>query len=148
MKVPSDNAVTFPRGAKLTRALGLVIVAVHLLGCGSSGGLTRVVVNGNVKLDGQPVEHGQIRFIPQAGTNGPVYIQEIVKGAYSCNRAGGVPVGQHRIEILVWDPLVPLPTGPGQPNPRQLAPEKYNTKSELTATLDDSTNPVVKDFDL
>jgi hypothetical protein len=49
---------------------------------------------------------------------------------------------------LAWDPSVPFPTGPGQVTPKQLAPKKYNEESELVVTLDDSTNPVVKDFDL
>jgi hypothetical protein len=148
MPPSSKEASADERGARLRQALGLALVAVHLAGCGSSDGLTRVVVEGNVKLNGSPVEKGQIRFIPQIGTKGPVYLQDIVDGKYVCDRAGGVPVGQHRVEILAWDPSVPFPKGPGAPTPKQLAPEKYNVKSELTMTLDDSTNTVVKDFDL
>ena len=125
-----------------------MIVAIHFIGCGRSDGLTRVVVNGNVRLSGSPVERGQIRFIPHVDTAGPVTIEEILDGEYSCERSGGVPVGQHRVEILAWDPSVPFPTGPGQPTPKQLAPKKYNVDSELVVTLDDSSNPVVKDFDL
>ena len=75
-------------------------------------------------------------------------IAEILDGKYSCKHAGGVPIGEHRVEILAWDPTVPLPTGPGQKTPNQLAPKKYNVESEIVVTLDDSTNPVVKDFDL
>jgi hypothetical protein len=144
----SNDANAFKRIAGVRQALGLALVAVHLVGCGSSDGLTRVVVEGDVRLNGSPVTKGQIRFIPEVGTKGPVYIQEILNGEYSCDRAGGVPAGQHRVEILAWDPSVPFPKGPGAPTPKQLAPEKYNVKSELTITLDDSTNPVVKDFDL
>jgi hypothetical protein len=59
-----------------------------------------------------------------------------------------VPVGQHRVEILAWDPKVPFPTGPGQAAPKQLIPKKYNVDSQLIVTLDDSSNPVVKDFNL
>jgi hypothetical protein len=133
---------------KLAHSLSLVFIAIQLAGCGRSDGLTRVVVNGNVTLGGSPVERGQIRFIPDVDTAGPVTIEEILNGKYSCERTGGVPVGQHRVEILAWDPSVPFPTGPGQATPKQLAPKKYNEESELVVTLDDSTNPVVKDFDL
>ena len=105
-------------------------------------------VNGNVRLGGSPITRGQIRFIPHVDTAGPVTIEEIQEGKYSCQRSGGVPVGQHRVEILAWDPSVPFPTGPGQLTPKQLAPKKYNVDSELVVTLDDSSNPVVKDFDL
>jgi hypothetical protein len=136
------------RGMKLLHSLGVVIVASHLAGCGRSDELTRVVVTGTVRLNGSPVTRGQIRFIPHVGTQGPVTIQEIHDGAYSCERLGGVPVGEHRVEILAWDPSIPFPTGPGQPTPAQLAPGKYNVDSELVVSLDDSSDPVVKDFDL
>jgi hypothetical protein len=144
----SRDANAKERRASARQALGLALVAVYLLGCGARDGLTRVVVKGDVRLNGSPVTKGQIRFIPQVGTKGPVYIQDIVDGKYTCDRAGGVPIGQHRVEILAWDPSVPFPKGPGAPTPKQLAPEKYNVKSELTISLDNSTNPVVKDFDL
>jgi hypothetical protein len=148
MRPNSKDASALERGARVRQALALALVAGHLVGCGSSDGLTRVIVKGDVRLNGSPVEKGQIRFIPQVGSKGPVYLQDILDGKYVCDRAGGVPVGQHRIEILAWDPSVPFPKGPGAPTPKQLAPEKYNVKSELTITLDDATNPVVKDFDL
>jgi hypothetical protein len=136
------------RCMKLPQSLCFAIVAIQLVGCGRSDGVTRVVVNGNVRLDGAPVERGQIRFIPDVDTAGPVTIQEISDGEYSCQRSGGVPVGKHRVEILAWDPSVPFPTGPGQATPKQLVPKKYNEESQLVVTLNDSTNPVVKDFDL
>jgi len=143
-----NEALSKFRRMKLPQALSFAIVAIHLVGCGRSDGLTRVVVNGNVRLDGAPVERGQIRFIPDVDTAGPVTIQEISDGEYSCQRSGGVPIGKHRVEILAWDPSVPFPTGPGQATPKQLVPKKYNEESQLVVTLDDSTNPVVKDFDL
>lgn len=135
-------------GMKLSQSLCAVVVAIPFVGCGDSDELTRVVVTGNVRLSGAPVARGQIRFIPQVGTAGPVTIQEIRDGEYSCERLGGVPVGQHRVEILAWDPSVPFPTGPGQATPEQLIPKEYNVDSQLVVSLDDSSNPVTKDFDL
>jgi hypothetical protein len=147
--IPHFNEVIAKlRCMKLPQTLSFAIVAIHFVGCGRTDGLTRVVVNGNVRLGGAPVERGQIRFIPDVDTAGPVTIQEISDGEYSCQRSGGVPVGKHRVEILAWDPSVPFPTGPGQATPKQLVPKKYNEESQLVVTLDDSTNPVVKDFDL
>jgi hypothetical protein len=136
------------RCVKLLHSLGFVIIVIHVVGCGRSDGLTRVVVNGNVRLGGTPIERGQIRFIPNVDTPGPVTIEEIRDGEYSCKRSGGVPVGQHRVEILAWDPKVPFPTGPGQATPKQLVPKTYNVDSQLVVVLDNSSNPVVKDFDL
>jgi hypothetical protein len=136
------------RWKRLLQCLSVSFLATCFVGCGPSDGIRRVVVSGNVRLGGSSVVHGQIRYIPQVGTKGPVSIAEILDGKYSCNRSGGVPIGQHRVEILAWDPTVPLPMGPGQKTPAQLAPKKYNTESEIVVTLDDSANPVVKDFDL
>jgi hypothetical protein len=148
LRLDTSDLIQMLRCMKSPLPLLTVIVAIHFVGCGSSDGLTRVVVTGNVRLSGSPVVRGQIRFIPQVGTQGPVFIEEIHDGKYACRRSGGVPVGQHRVEILAWDPTVPLPTGPGQKTPDQLVPEKYNVDSELIVTLDDSSNPVAKDFDL
>jgi hypothetical protein len=136
------------RCMKLPECLGVAFLAIHLVGCGPSDGIKRVVVKGTVNLGGSSVVHGQIRFIPHVGTKGPLSIAEILDGKYSCRKSGGVPIGQHRVEILAWDPTVPFPTGPGQKNPNQLVPKNYNVESQIVVTLDDSANPVVKDFDL
>ena len=108
----------------------------------------RVEVTGEVKLQGQLVADGQIRFIPQKGTAGPITIEPIKGGKYACKYGGGVPIGEHRVEIRAWDPKVPEPVGPGALPRPQLAPEKYNTKSELTLTLNGSSGAITKDFEL
>lgn len=128
--------------------LALVVAAIHLVGCGSSDGIARVEVEGNVSLGGVPVTRGQIRFVPDEGTQGPVTIEEVRDGRFTCRHEGGVPIGQHRVEILAWDPSAPFTFGPGQKTPDQLVPEKYNVDSELVVTLDGSSNPVVKNFEL
>jgi hypothetical protein len=143
-----DDPTTMAPSRRCSCLLAIAIAATQCIGCGRSDGLTRVEVTGNVRLGGSPITRGQIRFIPHVDTAGPVTIEEIQNGEYSCQRAGGVPIGQHRVEILAWDPSVPFPTGPGQLTPKQLAPKKYNVDSELVVTLEDSSNPVVKDFDL
>jgi hypothetical protein len=143
-----DQPIAIARSIRCQWLLAMAIAAVHFAGCGPSDGLTRVVVNGEVRLNGSPIERGQIRFIPNVDTAGPVTIEDIHNGEYSCQRSGGVPIGQHRVEILGCDPKVPFPTGPGGLTPKQLVPKKYNVDSELTVTLDDESDPVVKDFEL
>lgn len=143
-----DGAAAKLRCARCRWCAAIGVLVIYFVGCGPSDGITRVEVNGNVQLDGSPVVRGQIRFVPEVGTLGPVTIEEIREGRYSARHDGGVPVGTHRVEILAWDPTVPFSFGPGQKTPDQLVPAKYNDNSELTVTLDDSTNPVVKDFDL
>lgn len=82
----------------------LVLVGMLVLpaGCGSDG-LHRVVVTGSINLNGAPIDDGQIRFIPEIGTVGPLTVAPIRQGQYRCDVNGGVPMGTHRIEILAWD---------------------------------------------
>jgi hypothetical protein len=132
--------------------LNITLTAMSLLlaaaGCGRGDGLTRVVVSGNVSLDGTPVEDGQIRYIPVDATAGPVTIAPIRQGIYVCDARGGVPVGKHRVEILVWDPKVPQPKGPGGDPRPQWAQPKFNTKSELTAVIEEGDGTFTNDFKL
>jgi hypothetical protein len=125
----------------------LALALVSFAGCGKSDGPVRVVVVGAVTLNGQSVEDGQIRYIPIDGTVGPITIAKIVGGQYTCDDKGGVPVGNHRVEILAWDPKAPI-GGRGEPPRPQLAPEKYNEKSELKATIEETGSRVAKNFDL
>ena len=113
-------------------ALTLVVV-----GCGKRDGIERVLVSGNVTFRGEPLEKGQIRFIPTDGTSGPITVEPIVDGYYTSEDVGGVPVGEHRVEILGYDAEVyaKAPKGPGSPAIPQLLPKKYNRESELKATL-------------
>ncbi len=54
-------------------------------GCGQSRP-DYVLVSGEVTFDGQPIEVGQIRFNPVAGTSGPITISEIRQGRYSTEK--------------------------------------------------------------
>ena len=117
-------------------------------GCGGDG-IPRGVVSGEVRLGGRPVMEGHIRFIPQTETPGPLTIAAVRDGKYLCDIGGGVPLGKHRVEILAWDPTkVPVITGPGAPARPQLVPAKYNKQSELVVTIDNASEPNVRNFDL
>ena len=130
-------------------ALGMASVLVSVSqGCSRGDGLNRVIVAGTVTLDGTPAEDGQIRFIPQHNTPGPTSVSPIQHGRYECKDFGGVPAGEHRVEILIWDPKAPKPTGPGQAPRPQWAPEKYNQTSELMATVDASRDMKTTDWNL
>jgi hypothetical protein len=122
--------------------------ATMAVGCGRGDGLTRVVIEGTVKFEGAPVEDGQIRYAPIENTSGPVTISPIREGKYICDQRGGVPVGKHRVEILVWDPKVPAPRGPGSPPRPQWASPKFNTKSELVETIEAGGGKAQKNFEL
>ena len=69
-------------------------------GCGGRDALPMVVVHGTVTCGGEPVERGEIRFVPIEGTPGPLSAGLISKGEYQIDVRGGVPAGRHRVEIV------------------------------------------------
>jgi hypothetical protein len=125
---------------RIARIVALA-VATLTVGCGGSD-LDRIPVAGRVTFNGEAVAKGQIRFIPQSGTKGPVTVEPINEGQYATDKTGGVPIGSHRVEIRGYDAheYATAPTGPGSPPIKQLLPAKYNTASELSATLDPNSD--------
>lgn len=137
-------------------ALGVVCCS-FVAGCGSSGP-PKAEVSGTVTIDGEPVEHGTIAFIPAEGTQGPVSGATIQDGAYETPPGGGPVPGMHRVEITARRAAksVEVPgaagvtSGPSAASTVQVMemyiPAKYNTKSELTLDVREGENS--KDFDL
>lgn len=89
-------------------ALGL------LAGCGDSGP-RRVAVEGTVTLDGKPLAHKGLMFIPQPGTPGNGAADTTDKdGKYSLvavvfgstRDMPGIPPGRYR--VIVYEPLIPI----------------------------------------
>ena len=113
-----------------------VACLLTLTGCGDSDDLAGIHVSGIVTLAGQPVEDGQIRFLPEAGTTSPVVIEAIENGLYTTKGSRGVPPGQYRVEILAFDPAIPTPSSADDPPRRQLLPARYNDRTELRLTVE------------
>lgn len=125
---------------------GLALLVAGLVGCG--GGSGRSGVQGTVSYGGEPVDNGTIGFVGADGAraNGP-----IVDGKYSLDAERGPAPGKNKVEIY-WNKK----TGKKIPTPgdadvmmeetKQLLPDRYNTKTELTADITTSSNKV--DFDL
>ena len=120
-----DMLVDFSRG------LLFLLVSVALLtlaGCGG-GGPAEYAVTGTVTFDGQPVEKGEIRFLP-AGTQGTAYAGAIVNGKFECK----VTEGQKRVEMSATrEAATPAPDG--LPDYVSYIPAEYNTQSTLTAEV-------------
>lgn len=136
--------------------LSVVLVLAAFAGCRDKGNLKTVVVKGEVKYAGQPIEEGLIRFSPIDGTTGPANIARIRQGRYEMAARGGVPVGKHRVEIRAFKETAgaqPLPEGipgaeQGVPSKSQFLPPKYNSKSILKITIPPGSLKITKDFDL
>ena len=124
------------------------IVSIAVAGC-SKAEIQKNKISGQVKYNSQPVEKGEIRFIPKGDTKGPMASTAIANGNYVVNAAGGVPVGAHRVEIFAHVELPkPANAPPIAPTPRlQYIPDKYNTKSELEFVVE-AGKASTADFDL
>ncbi len=128
-------------------ACGLVLASLTLAGCGGGEtGPKMHTVNGTVTFDGNPVEKGRIQFRSIDG--GKAYSSEIVEGKYSLQ----AEAGEVKVEIVASRNIPGKfdnsnPDEEPQPVGEMYIPAKYNTKSELTATIkEDGENSIP--FDL
>jgi hypothetical protein len=132
----------------------LAAVAIFVAGCRHDGP-ERVPVSGTVTYRGEPVKLGRIRFLPKPGTEAPISGAEIHDGKYDVLK-GGIPVGNHRVEIVAHRgpeqqggaPAQPM-GGPNMtPAMDQYLPEKYNAKTELEISIPSGSGRITKDFEL
>lgn len=112
------------------KSMALLVVLglmVPLLGC---GGPTEIVVKGTVTFEGEPVETGEILFIPADG-EGPVGAGPITNGEFSFVATPGAK----KVEITA-NKVGDKPAPDGLPNYIPYIPKKYNTATTLTATVE------------
>jgi hypothetical protein len=84
----------------LTAILACSAVFLVTAGCNKAAqGPIRAGIQGHVKLDGQPVEHGSILFTPVKGVRGTTAGGPIEDGRYVLQIASGPSLGMNRVEI-------------------------------------------------
>lgn len=124
---------------KCAWTLGL-LAALVTTGCSKSGP-SRSDVTGTVTLDGQPVEEGEVLFIPADGV-GPSDACPIVAGEFK----GEVAPGSKRVEINATKDTGEV-AADGLPDYRNVIPAQYNSESTLTAEIGEGkASPIT--FDL
>lgn len=130
------------------RLLLSTLLLALVTGCSQSAP-NRVIVEGRVSYNDEPVANGQISFIPTEANPGPVSGGPIKDGKYVAQARGGVPLGKHRVEITAYRPMKSTggPVGEGLPA-EQYLPSQFNQRSELTALVEPAPNPKTLDFDL
>jgi hypothetical protein len=130
------------------KILLLAATIVAVAGCSQSVS-DRIVVEGKVSYNGEPVANGQIYFYPTEENPGPVSGGPIKDGKYVAQARGGVPLGKHRVEITAFRPMKTsgATLSEGMP-PEQYLPSQFNQRSELTALVEPAPNPKSLDFDL
>ncbi len=124
--------------------LAAITVAIFVTGCGSADtGPPRYAVKGTVTLDGAPLSHGTIQFQSTDNVYGNT-MAEVLQGSFSIPQKSGPVAGEYRILISSID-KIPAPTDPDEamrqaelPPPAEKIAEKYNSKTELAATVSES----------
>ena len=120
------------------------LVLLISAGCNSKYEST---VSGTVRLDGNPVDHGNIAFEPRDG--GKMATSVIgVGGHYELrsNSDTGLEPGEYRVKVFVRE-VVPMPEGGGLPMPgKLLIPEKYTGAS--TSGLQYAVKPGSNEIDI
>ena len=134
----------------------LPVLAIGLLGlaltAGCSNRSTTVTVAGTVRYEGQPLDNGEIRFIPDEGTAAPTNGGRIVAGRYSVTARGGLLPGRYRVEIesrpTAGNELAMPKDGEGPPKPPVKIPARYNSESTLKAEIGPEPPELTLDYDL
>ncbi len=123
--------------------LGIAVLLMAAGGCGGAAdGVRRGAVEGTVSLDGEPLPDGVIRFTPTGDTTGPMVEARIQGGRFSLTAAAGPCVGTQQVEILSFRKTGKKVVNEGVESEEivQVVPERYNTASELTATIASGAN--------
>ena len=120
-------------------ALFLGPTVALIAGCGPDTG-SRVLVAGTVSLAGSPLPAGTIEFHP-LGEGSPTGGM-IRDGQFQIPAIKGPVAGEYTVKIFATDasgePVIAPDAPPGDssmPLPPELIPERYNTQSELVATI-------------
>jgi len=107
----------------------LLAVGLALSGCGPAEPV-KVPVRGTVLLDGRPLDEGTVYF--KTIQEGSVERMDVQDGKFE----GTAELGERRVEVCRFREGDPIATGAANfPNTINTIPSRYNTESELTATV-------------
>ncbi len=123
----------------------LLVILLALAGCGDA---SMADVSGTVKVDGNPLEDGAIRFFPEDSktqTTGGF----VKGGRYSVK----VPVSVMKVSIsapkvVSWKKLYNTPDSPKMPVTVEVLPAKYSDERQTELRLDVKPGTNQKDYDL
>jgi hypothetical protein len=129
-----DSTILFYRAGRI----GLLVATGMLAaGCGSDQP-TVVPVDGVVRIDGQPLRTGTVRFIPAAGRSARGQIQSdgsFRLGTY--READGAQVGMSRVAITAFEvPAGNVNPDVDRPRSKSLIPLRYNSTANSGLTFE------------
>jgi hypothetical protein len=121
----------------ITDLLLCMAVLTALPGCGGNG---RIPVEGNVTLDGQPLEQGSIEFSPLPDTLGPAAGGEIADGKFAIPSSGGPLAGKFTVRIksagLTGRKILDPRSNTMVDEFAQRLPAQYNSESRIQVEID------------
>ncbi|WP_237228799.1 hypothetical protein [Rubinisphaera sp. JC750] len=111
----------------------------------------RRIVQGYVSYGGETVNEGTIRFVPIGENGGPTSGGHIKLGYYKIDLKGGVPLGEHRVEVEAFrliDKNKNVDAVDPDPPKEQYIPAKWNRNSELSINVESSNEPLESNIEL
>src|SRR5215212_2366677 len=114
-------------------------LAVLCFAAGCDSRPTRVKVSGTVLIDGEPLKHGFLDFVPENGRKASGTVDSNGHFELTCFEPGdGALIGTHQIQITATDPINDTTT-------KWLAPKKYADRrtSGLVQEIKDPTDSLV-----
>jgi hypothetical protein len=135
--------MSFPPRAGLVQRIAVVgLIGGAVAGCGKPAPYQLVPVSGVVTLDGHPVPHAQVTFVPRAsaentapGPGSMAFCDD--SGKYELKSVRGEPgavVGSHQVQISANGDVKPVTelSDEGGARPKDPIPARYNTATMLT----------------
>jgi hypothetical protein len=124
----------------MARSLGMVLLAVGLLGCDAGKpSYPSARLEGSVTLDDQPIPEGNLQFVPQDVAQAPVTAAAIVDGRYV---AEAVPRGRLRVLLSATKATGKMIKQYSTPRPEvvNLIPPKYRVAGIPIEVTGDNAN--------
>ncbi len=110
----------------------LLVMLSGMLAC-SSDGIATVPVAGTVTYKGQPLENGQIQFLP---VDGPAAVGSIENGKFTLSTnavSNGAPPGKYRVTVFSYKET---PTKFGESTTKSVVPTKYTNPDTSGLVVD------------
>jgi hypothetical protein len=117
-------------------------VLVLALGCDKTD--PRFEIAGMVTFNGQPLDHGNIMFVPVPP--GPTQVSAMIeKGKYHIGKDQGLAAGKYRVAVSSTDGATPVdPSAPPGPSgnfaSKELIPAKFNQDSTVEVEVKPGEN--------
>ncbi|WP_417389870.1 hypothetical protein [Gimesia sp.] len=124
-----------------------------LSGCGqATDEMELTAVKGTVTYQGDPIQEGVIRLVPEKGNTAPARTTQINAGTYLFADRSAVKPGTYQVEISAYQGETGLPgdqPAGSSTSRKQYLPEQFNTKSTIEPlTIPQDSAPVQHDFNL